>query len=51
MSDLLTERDNGRKEGLAEGVIMVARNLKLMNMLNDDIIRATGLTIRDIESL
>jgi predicted amidophosphoribosyltransferase len=47
ISDLLTAETNGEVKGVAK----VARNLKSMNMSIDDIIRATGLTMHEIESL
>ena len=41
----------GRAEGRAEGVANVARNMKKLGMSVEDIIKATGLTISDIEKL
>ena len=41
----------GREEGRKEGRITVARNMKSMGMASDVIIKATGLTIEDIENL
>ena len=41
----------GREEGLAQGISEVARNLKVMGVGIDNIIKATGLTAEEIEAL
>ena len=41
----------GREEGLAQGISEVARNLKVMGVGIDNIIKATGLTAKEIEAL
>ena len=40
-----------RNEGIAEGIAQVARNLLTMGMSEADIVKATGLTLADIEGL
>ena len=44
-------RAEGIEEGMAQGKSEVARNLKAMGLSTDDIIKATGLTGQEIESL
>jgi predicted transposase/invertase (TIGR01784 family) len=63
ISDLLTAEANGvaigRAEGRAEGIAKgradamseFVQNMKAMKISSNDIARATGLTIREIESL
>jgi predicted transposase/invertase (TIGR01784 family) len=59
ISDLLTAEANGvakgraegRTEGRADAIKEFVRNMKLMNISNNDIARATGLSIHEIESL
>ena len=41
----------GREEGLEEGILKVARNLKQMGMPIDNIVKATGLSVEEIDAL
>ena len=41
----------GRAEGRAEGTIAIARNLKVMNLPIEDIMKATNLSAEEIERL
>lgn len=41
----------GREEGLEEGILKVARNLKQMGMPIDNIVQATGLSVEEIDAL
>jgi len=51
-STMKTAVDKGRAEGRAEGrderTLEIARNLKAMNYSNEDIAKATGLSIDEI---
>ena len=44
-------REEGLAKGMAQGISEVARNLKAMGMGIDNIIKATGLTAKEIEAL
>lgn len=44
-------RNEGIAEGIAQGITQVARNLLTMGMSEADIVKATGLTLADIEGL
>ena len=41
----------GRAEGRAEGILATARNFKALGISNEDIQKATGLSMEDIENL
>jgi predicted transposase/invertase (TIGR01784 family) len=55
ISNMLTERENGRKEGRVEGLTeaakIIARKMKTTGMSYDEITLFTGLSIREIEDL
>lgn len=44
-------RAEGREEGRAEGVLATARNLKMLGVPMETIIKATGLTAKEIETI
>ena len=44
-------REEGRAEGRAEGVLATARNLKMLGVPMETIIKATGLTAKEIETI
>ena len=48
---LNTAKLEGRAEGLAEGRLSTARNLKKLGIAPDTIARATGLSLEEIEKL
>lgn len=48
---LIKGREEGREEGRAEGLLIAARNLKDMGLGIEDIIKATGLTRKEVENL
>ena len=54
-AELLTEREEGIKEGKLEGIkernYAIAKTLKQMNMDNASISKATGLSIEEVEKL
>ena len=45
------QKENGRREGLKEGILQVAGNMKAEGMTADEIMRLTGLTKKQIEAL
>jgi predicted transposase/invertase (TIGR01784 family) len=51
-STMKTAEDKGRAEGRAEGrderTLEIARNLKTMDYSNEDIAKATGLSMEEI---
>ena len=44
-------KEEGIKEGIEEGTISIAKKLLKMNMKIEDISKATGLSISEIEKL
>ena len=48
---LNTAKLEGRAEGLAEGRLSTARNLKKLDIAPDTIAQATGLSLEEIEKL
>ena len=46
-SDLATAEDRGRRQG----ILTIAKNLLAMGMPHDQIVAATGLTLKDLESI
>ena len=48
---LNTAKLEGRAEGLAEGRLSTARNLKKLGIAPDTIAQATGLSLEEIEKL
>ena len=49
--ELAAAREIGMKEGMEKGVVSVARQMKQMGLPADTIAEATGLSVKDIESL
>ena len=49
--DYQTGLENGKEEGLEEGTISIAKKLLEMNMKIEDISKATGLSISEIEKI
>ena len=49
--DIKNSLDTAKKEGIAEGVVKTARNLKQMGIDVSQISKATGLSIEEIEHL
>lgn len=43
--------EKGREEGRVEGIMNVARQMKQMGLPDNTIAEATGLSLKDIESL
>ena len=50
-AELLTEREEGKLEGIKERNYAIAKTLKQMNMDNASISKATGLSIEEVEKL
>lgn len=50
-SGMKKARDEGKAEGKAEAKTETARNLLEMNMTHEQIAKATGLTLEEINSL
>jgi predicted transposase/invertase (TIGR01784 family) len=54
-SDMATDEDRGRHEGRVEGelakALTIAKNLLSMNLSLDQIVTATGLTVKEVEDL
>ncbi|WP_432633590.1 hypothetical protein [Brachyspira sp.] len=50
-AELLTEREEGIKEGEENKAISIAKTLKQMNIDDASISKATGLSIEEIEKL
>ena len=50
-STVKTAHKKGHAEGLAEGLAEVAKKLKVMGLPIGDIIKATGLSLEEIELL
>lgn len=50
-SGMRKAKDEGRKEGRKEGRVETARNLLSMNLSRDQIAKATGLTVEEIDGL
>ena len=49
--DIKNSLDTAKKEGIAEGIVKTARNLKQMGIDVSQISKATGLNIEEIEQL
>ena len=49
--DYQTGLENGKEEGIEEGTISIAKKLLEMNMKIEDISKATGLSISEIEKI
>ena len=50
-NDYFNTLDTAKKEGVEEGKLLIARNLKTMGLPSESIAQATGLTIEEIENL
>ena len=50
-SDMATSRDIGRKEGIKESALVIARNMMKRKRPIDEIIEDTGLTRDEVENL
>ena len=50
-SGIKKAKDEGKLEGKIEGKIEIAQNLLKMNMPHDQIAKATGLTLEEINGL
>ena len=49
--ELAAAREEGIEEGMEKGIVNVARQMKLMGLPDNTIAEATGLSLKDIESL
>ncbi len=49
--ELAAAREEGIEEGMVKGIVNVARQMKQMGLPDNTIAEATGLSLKDIESL